>query len=229
MHCRSGKQLWGSPGLRPRISPVDRAILVFAKAPEAGKVKTRLIPALGTSGAAALYASLLEHRLASLPRDGSMAIELWCSPDCSHPLFQGFSAPHASHHFQQGSDLGERMAHAARQALQRHRHIILIGVDCPALSPAQIRLAFNWLEAGDDAVLGPAEDGGYVLLGLRRSANCLFDSLPWGSPEVASLTRSCLKDLGWNWRELPTLWDLDRPEDLPRLIELGWEPSQKRP
>jgi rSAM/selenodomain-associated transferase 1 len=201
------------------MTEAANAILVFAKAPQAGKVKTRLIPALGVEGATSLYRSLLERRLDSLPHDDASAIQLWCTPDCRHPLLQ--SRAGLSLHAQQGSDLGQRMAHAASQALRHYHNIVLIGIDCPALTPSMIGQAFDWLESGCDAVLGPAEDGGYVLLGLRQVADCLFDDLPWGTSLVADKTRACMSELGWKWRELPELWDLDRPEDLPRLKALG--------
>ncbi len=204
------------------MQPVGEAILIFAKAPVAGEVKTRLIPALGADGACQLYQQLLERLLGMVCRELSCAVELWCTPDSTHPLFQHFaSLPGVTLHWQQGEDLGERMAYACEEALRRQQRVILIGVDAPALTPQQLTDTFGRLASGDDAVLGPAEDGGYVLLGLKRSAECLFHGLPWGGDQVAQLTRACLERLGWRWSELPTLWDLDRPEELPRLRSLG--------
>jgi glycosyltransferase A (GT-A) superfamily protein (DUF2064 family) len=94
--------------------------------------------------------------------------------------------------------------------------VVLIGTDCPELSAAYVVSALEELN-GQDAVLGPAEDGGYVLLGLRRSAPELFRDIPWGGDGVAAYTRARMGDLGWCWRELPVLWDVDRPADLARM------------
>ena len=95
--------------------------------------------------------------------------------------------------------------------------VILVGADCPLLEARHLASAFDWLQQGEDAVLGPAEDGGYVLLGLRRVNRALFRDIPWGGDQVLALTRQRLAQLGWRWRELEPLWDLDRPADLDRL------------
>lgn len=202
----------------------DAGILVFAKAPLAGQVKTRLIPRLGVDGATRLYRGLLRYQLERLSRAGLASVELWCAPDSNHPEFLslqrelGFALCR-----QQGSDLGERMAMAVAHGLQRHRYVLLLGIDSPALTLYMIEQALDWLAEGQDAVLGPAEDGGYVLLGLRRSADCLFRAIPWGGERVAELTRQCLHRLDWQWCELSTTWDLDRPDDLARLANLAWK------
>jgi len=207
------------------MDPCEQAILVFAKAPVEGQVKTRLIPALGAAGAARLYRGLLHRLIQRLAQARLGRVELWCAPNTQHVDFQRLQGLEGvSLHTQQGVDLGERMANASTQALGRHRRVLLIGVDCPALSLSVLQQAFDWLQ-GVDAVLGPAEDGGYVLLGLKRPADCLFQGLPWGGSEVGRLTRRCMQQLEWRWRELPVLWDLDRPEDLARLSELGLEPA----
>ena len=94
--------------------------------------------------------------------------------------------------------------------------VVLIGGDCPVLNPGHLKQALTWLASGEDAVLGPAEDGGYVLLGLNRVAPALFNTIEWGGEDVLAVTRARLAGLGWKWRELKTLWDLDRPQDLDR-------------
>ncbi|QYZ65551.1 MAG: flagellar basal-body rod protein FlgB [Gammaproteobacteria bacterium (ex Lamellibrachia satsuma)] len=200
----------------------DGGILLFAKAPRPGEVKTRLIPALGEGSSTALYQRLLERLVNNLSEDQVAPIELWCAPDTRHPRLQRFHSEFDIPLYQQqGDDLGERMAFAADEALQHRAYIVLIGVDCPALTSVIVDQALQSLRRGSDAVLIPAEDGGYVLLGLRRTAECLFQDISWGSETVAEATRQCLDELGWQWEELPVLWDLDRPEDLPRLRELG--------
>lgn len=109
------------------------------------------------------------------------------------------------------------MYRAFKRVLRQHPYAVLIGSDCPALRPADLRAAARVLRAGADAVLAPAEDGGYPLIGLRRVSRRLFDGIDWGSPRVLAQTRRRLAGLRWRWRELRTLWDVDRPEDVIRL------------
>ena len=114
-------------------------------------------------------------------------------------------------------DVGERMHRALARALRRYPYAVLIGSDCPELRPSDLRAAARALRAGADAVLSPAEDGGYPLIGLRRASRRLFDGVSWGSRRVLEQTRRRLARLGWRWKELRTLWDVDRPEDVLRL------------
>ncbi len=200
------------------------AVLIFTKSPRPGEVKTRLIPQLGEAGAARLYTALLRREVAWIANETSCALEIWATPDREHPVLRELAQRHgASLHLQQGEDLGERMGHAAREALTRHPRVALLGVDCPALTPAHLQQALRWLREGEDAVLGPAEDGGYVLLGLQRFHPRLFEGHDWGGNTVAETTRQTLREIDWRWRELPTLWDLDRPADLTRFLRLGIE------
>lgn len=193
-------------------------ILIFAKAPIAGLAKTRLIPALGAQGAAQLYAKLLQSTVEKMADDRLCPIECWCAPDCSHELFLSFEQQFdLTLHRQQKGDLGERMAQATRQALLASEYVVLIGGDVPDLTPQYLKQALNGLSEGADAVLGPAEDGGYVLLAIRQYEPLLFSDIPWSSDQVLAITRERLKQLGWNWLELQLLWDVDRPEDLLRL------------
>ena len=194
----------------------ESRILLFAKAPRAGEVKTRLIPAIGARSAANLYAELLQRTLQQV-LTGLAPLQLWCSPDTSHPLFRrAGEGAQVSLHRQTGDDLGARMGYAARSALAGATSVLLVGGDCPVLDRCHLRSALQWLDAGDDAVLGPAEDGGYVLLGLKRHHPDLFSGIEWGQDSVLRVTRQRLRQLGWNWRELETLWDLDRLPDLQR-------------
>jgi len=113
------------------------------------------------------------------------------------------------------------MYRAFKRVLRRHQYAVLIGSDCPALRPSDLRAAARALRDGADAVLVPAEDGGYPLLGLRRVSRQLFDGIPWGRATVLDRTRARLRRLGWRWKELRTLWDVDRPEDVARLRKAG--------
>jgi len=202
----------------------DSVVLIFAKTPQGGQVKTRLIPAIGEQAATRLYIDLLEREVEWIAEELACPMELWVTPDMEHPVLQQLAQRHALPIFlQQGDDLGQRMEYACRQALAHYRQIVLLGVDCPALTAQHLSQAFSWLSEGADAVLGPAQDGGYVLLALRRCDQQLFQDHRWGEDDVAESTRASLRRLGWEWRELPMLWDLDRPEDLPRLESLGLE------
>jgi hypothetical protein len=176
-----------------------------------------LIPALGPEGAADLHARLLLDTVARLAPAGLAPIELWCAPDPGCTPFPALADRYLLElRRQSGPDLGERMFDAATSALSRGSSVVLVGTDCPPLGGEYLERALTSLEA-HDAVLGPAEDGGYVLLGLKRVEGDLFRDIPWGGDRVAALTRERLAALDWTWYELPTLWDLDRPEDLKRL------------
>lgn len=193
-------------------------LLVFAKAPEAGQVKTRLIPALGTQGAADLHRSLILHQLRQATRLELCPIELWGAPDTNHSFFRQCSEQFGTAlRRQEGRDLGERMAHAIDHGLRSARFVLLIGTDCPTLSAERLGEALAALKAGSDAVFIPAEDGGYVAVGMRRAEPEVFADIPWGGPDVMARTRERLKARGVNWCELEPLWDVDRPEDLSRL------------
>jgi len=191
-------------------------MLVFAREPSPGRVKTRLIPALGAEGAASLYQRLLEKTLAVASGLENVATELWYTCEREEPArCRELAQNHgASLHRQQGEDLGERMFNAlAADPSSSHRPSVLIGSDCPAYSRTYLYRAFDVLKE-KDAVLGPAVDGGYVLIGVQLAHRHLFDHVPWGSGDVLAQTRRRLDDLQWNWAELDPLRDVDRPGDL---------------
>jgi glycosyltransferase A (GT-A) superfamily protein (DUF2064 family) len=151
---------------------------------------------------------------------------LWCAPDIGHPVFAACRDKFAIGLRAQGDgDLGSRM-HAAFEA--ERSPLLLIGSDCPALTPDLLRLCAARLLGGDDAVFLPAEDGGYALIGLARPAATIFDGIVWGGPTVMEGTRLRLREAGLIWSEPAIVWDVDRPEDVERLTESGllpeWEP-----
>ena len=202
-------------------------IMVFAKAPETGQVKTRLIPVLGAQGAANLHEKLVRHTLATVTRANLCPVQLWCAPCPSwpHAFFARCQSDFpVSLHEQCGNDLGERMHHALTTALQKYAYVVLIGTDCPTLTTHYLHQALDALQQGAHAVLGPAADGGYVLIGARQSPASLFSGIPWGTASVLNETRTRLRNLEWQWQELTELWDVDRPEDLPRLETFFGEP-----
>jgi len=204
----------------------DASVLIFARAPVAGSVKTRLIPLLGDHGAAALYRSLVEHALTVARTSGVGRVELWCAPATDDDFFATCRDRFgATLHRQCDGDLGTRMLNALEDALTRSRHVLLTGSDCPSLTAADLRAAARALREGRDAVFGPTEDGGYVLVGLSLALPALFDSMTWGTATVMEETRQRLRNLGWRWHELPVHWDVDRPQDYQRLVREGFLPA----
>lgn len=194
------------------------ALLVFAKAPVPGRVKTRLAATIGAAAAAAVYrelaATTLAHAAAARRSGAVAAIELWCDPDPDHEDFRALAAlAGATLHRQPAGDLGARMAGAIADALQRHAAVLLVGTDCPLLDAAYLARAAELL-AGHDAVLGPAEDGGYVLVGATRPLR--FARVRWSSPHALADTEAEFAAAGLSWRAAATLWDVDTPSDLAR-------------
>jgi rSAM/selenodomain-associated transferase 1 len=196
----------------------EPALIVFARAPEPGRVKTRLAPLLGERGAARLYAQMVEKTLRTAFAARFGRVDLYCASGMKSPYFKKIQKRFDVRLCAQGrGNLGERMY----RALRRHPGAVLIGSDCPVLRPADLRAAARALRSGADAVLAPAEDGGYALIGLRRASRAVFDGIDWGGPKVLEQTCVRLRRLGWRWKELRTVWDVDRPEDVARLRRSG--------
>ncbi len=193
-------------------------LLVFAKAPVPGQVKTRLIGTLGRRGATGLYRRLLRRTLSMATAARLCPVQLWCAPDSRHGFFGACRREYGvTLHRQRGGDLGARMQQALAVVLRHSSCALLIGGDCPSLNEAVLRTALAALTQGRDAVVGPAEDGGYVLIGLRNPCAALFRTIPWGSGTVLAATRRRLRRSALNWVELPPGWDVDRPADVRRL------------
>lgn len=200
------------------LSFPDARLLIFAKAPVPGRVKTRLAGQLGTRGAAALYQKLLRRTVRIAYNARLCPIELWCAPDARHGFFIACQREYGvTLRRQCTGDLGRRMNLALNQTLAAGHPAVLIGGDCASLGEAELRTAFGLLAAGHEAVLGPAADGGYVLIGLNRPGPALFRDIAWSTPTVLAATRRRLRRAGMNWAELPPGWDVDTPADLRRL------------
>ncbi|MFG1313149.1 MULTISPECIES: TIGR04282 family arsenosugar biosynthesis glycosyltransferase [Hyphomicrobiales] len=190
-------------------------VVIFAKAPVAGFAKTRLIPRLGPEGAARLQADLISRTIRTAVDAGIGPVHLWCAPDCTHPAFADLACQYPIMLREQRSGtLGDRM-HGAFLAEAGEGPVLLIGVDCPPLGVEHLRVCAREL-ARKDAVYLPAEDGGYVLVGLRRPDPHVFADVPWGGAAVMEITRQRLRQRNLSWTEPATLWDLDRPEDFER-------------
>ena len=207
-------------------------VAVFARAPVAGEAKTRLIPLLGAQGAAALHGALLRRALAvasEARRRGPPVgeVTLHCASDRKHPFLETCREEFGvGLRDQAAGDLGQRMLAAFIEA---GAPLLLIGADCPALTPELLRLCAAELLGGRDAVFLPAEDGGYGLIGLSRHMPALFADIPWGSERVMEETRAKLRESGLSWSEPAMIWDVDRPADVERIIESGVLPEWRGP
>lgn len=197
--------------------------LVLTKAPVAGAVKTRLIPHLGEQQATDLYLSLLSRlyiTLCELKQQGIGSTSLWISGEQKHPALETWQEI-ADFHSQPEGDLGIKMAAAVQASLQQNRLPILIGVDVPMLDVEYLSKAAQAL-LENDLVISPAEDGGYGLLGMTQFHSQLFENKVWGTDSVFADTRADLAALnlqGFNWAELPMVWDVDEVADVERYLE----------
>lgn len=203
------------------------AVSILAKAPVAGLAKTRLQPLLGSAGAARAQRAFTLRALLTAHRASTGPCTLWCAPSPAHRLFQllneRFGVRCVAQH---DGDLGERMAHIVTSHFSQHPDlpVLLMGTDCPALTPEHLQAAATALYS-HDAVVIPAEDGGYVLIGLRQPLPGLFpqvfQGVAWSTASVMAQTRDRLQAAGVHWTELPALWDVDEPQDWVRLQALG--------
>jgi hypothetical protein len=204
-------------------------IAVFARAPVPGQAKTRLIPRLGPHGAALLQRQLIEGALARAGAFPRARVTLWTTGTNDDTALRAAAhAAGAAVRTQRGEDLGGRMAHAFCDTLDGSRPMLLIGTDCPAQTVDDLRDALAALKDAD-AVVQPAEDGGYVLIGMNTARPELFARIEWGSNRVLAATRSRAAEHGIRLAELPTCWDLDRSEDLDRALALGLVQLAARP
>jgi hypothetical protein len=202
----------------------DARLLVFSKAPLPGQVKTRLIPLLGSDGAAALYRQLLEDTLARMTEGGLCPVELYCDPDPEHEFFRLCRQRYpVTLYPQSGGGLGERMSQALHDCLQRAAAVVLVGADCPTLSAGDVEATLTALSRGRDVVLGPALDGGYYLIGLHTHQAGIFTDIPWGSADVLSRTLQQVARLGLRCHLLPPRADLDTPADY-----LAWQVAERQ-
>ena len=196
----------------------EAVVIVFARAPLPGRAKTRLVQRLGAAGAARLQARLTERALRTAIASRCGKVELHGTPRIGHPFFLRERRELAITLVRQsGRDLGERMHRALNAALRKYRYAILIGVDAPELRAADLRRALRLLRSGCDAVLAPAEDGGYALIACRRAPRPVFEHIEWGGNDVYARTVERLDSQRMRWRALRTVWDVDRPADLDRL------------
>ncbi len=194
-------------------------LAIMAKAPVPGLAKTRLIPRLGADGAAALQTWLLRRTVAIAVAADVGPVTLWCTPEVDHPEFSACrGGRQVVLRRQEDGDLGARM-HAAVADSPAPAGVLVVGTDCPVLTPGLLRRAAASLDRNDATVI-PAEDGGYVLIGMRHPSRRVFTDIDWGSEKVMGQTRVRLSEMGWRWSEFAPLWDVDREEDFRRLSDL---------
>lgn len=194
-------------------------ILVFAKQPDSGQVMTRLIPLLGEPAAARLHTRFVHNTLDKACGAGLAPVELWCSPCIEAVFFQDcMQRFDITLHLQTRGDLGQRMHHAICDALGRDTSAVLVGTDCPGLCAADLDEALDALTRGAGAVLGPARDGGYYLVGLTRPVPHLFTGIEWGTDTVFTETVKRLDDAGIDFHCLAERDDVDTPEDYQQLV-----------
>jgi rSAM/selenodomain-associated transferase 1 len=199
-------------------------IVIFAKAPEPGRAKTRLIPELGAEGAARLARRMLEASVAEALGAAVGPVELCVAPAPDADVWKSLepSLPQELLWSAQGDgDLGDRMARAARRVCDGGERVLLIGTDCPGLDRTRLRWAAEALDRAD-AVLFPTLDGGYALLGLRVFAVSLFSGIAWSTATVAAATRERINALGWTVESGEQLQDIDTPTDLAALPPAMW-------
>jgi uncharacterized protein len=205
------------------MKTIDCHLIVFAKAPIPGEVKTRLLPLLDAEAVVVLYEQLILHCLNTAVKAEVGPVDLWCTPSIDHPFFIRCSEEfQIDLHQQTEGNIGRRMAYAFYETLKKANFVLLMGTDCPSLTCTDLKEAKRVLQQGVHAVISPTEDGGYVLLGLRQYESKLFEGISWGTESVLEETRERLLRLGWYWHELPKRWDVDRPEDVKRLISEGY-------
>lgn len=196
-------------------------IVIIAKAPRPGYAKTRLIPALGAQGAAALAQQMLRHAVHIALQAGVGPVELCAAPNQHDPAWAALALPPRLQWSDQGEgDLGERMARAAQRTLGRGESVLLIGTDCPLMDASHLQRAAASLHS-HNACLTPTLDGGYALLGLNQFHGSLFDDMPWSTAAVAAETRRRAAAVSWTLHLMTTLRDVDEPDDLLALPP-GW-------
>lgn len=206
----------------------NRVIQIFFKAPIEGKVKTRLIPKVGLSNSVIIHTRLCEQVIqcvASFAEQtkGSIQIQFWVDLDINHRFIQEKAKHYGVSVFQQqGDDLGQRMQQAMAEALLSAEQVVIVGGDCFSLTEAYLAQAFEALESRD-IVMGPADDGGYILIGSKGLENGFFDGVQWGESTVLAATIESARRHKKSYTLLDERWDVDTWEDIqchaPELLD----------
>ncbi len=201
-------------------------LILFARQPVAGQVKTRLQPGYSPERAAEVATFMIratvELAVSAWPGD----VSLYASPDPDHPLFHELAREfHVRLAAQTGGDLGARMLNALREGIERNDCAAVMGCDVPQCGWDVLDLANDWLARGRN-VLGPTEDGGYYFIGLQDARPELFTDMPWGGNQVLETTLARAGKLGMDFDLLKRLRDIDTADDL-WLVAQNYEPLKK--
>lgn len=193
----------------------SKRLIVFTRYPEPGKTKTRMIPALGAEGAAGLQRQMTEKTIKvaqQLQFFSPVDLAIYFNGG-SQELMQAWLG-NLNFYAQSRGDLGEKLRSALEDSFsQGFNRIVVIGIDCPDLTASILAQAFQSLETAD-LVIGPAVDGGYYLIGLKFLIPEVFQNIDWGTSLVLDQTKTQAEMLSLSIKYLPTLQDIDRPEDL---------------
>ncbi|HHL40070.1 MAG TPA: glycosyltransferase [Deltaproteobacteria bacterium] len=205
-----------------------KALAVMFKAPEAGRVKTRLVPPLTADEAASLYRSFLADTFALASAvEGADRFGVY-SPDDALSRVRALVPPGWRLEPQRGRDLGERLLRLFAGLFARgYARAAVIGGDSPDLPPRLIAEAFSRLDGGDDVVLVPADDGGYCLIAMSGPHGAPFREVPWSSERVLDVTVARLEEAGLRFSLLEPWRDVDRPGDLAALMESAAAPASR--
>jgi len=211
---------------------LNACVVQFTKTPQLGAVKTRMQPYLTLQQSCHLHDALTRQVLSNLysPRWGyrlfwaGLDDRAWRDDVLSDFNLTGSheSAAPVRVYQQQGTDLGARMANAFTATLEAYRSVVLVGSDCPSLTQACVGQALEALEEGEDICFVSAEDGGYVLVAMRAAELGVFEGIDWGTERVLAQSLAAAEKLGLRVRVLPSLPDIDRPEDLYHLSAFDW-------
>jgi hypothetical protein len=199
---------------------MSAALAIFAKAPVAGQVKTRLCPPLTAEQAAKLYECFLLDTVARACSLTGVRVFLAITPGGTEPLFRALLSCPVNYLPQRGATLGEREANVFADLLQQgFSRIVIIGSDIPTLPPAHLHAAFACLEEpGNDVVMGPSDDGGYYLIGARALHPTLFQDIAWSTPTVCAETLTRARRAGLHVAQVPSWHDVDNADDLRKLV-----------
>ncbi|MBF0621851.1 MAG: TIGR04282 family arsenosugar biosynthesis glycosyltransferase [Magnetococcales bacterium] len=197
------------------------SVNILARLPQPGVVKTRLIPELGPVGAARAHEQLVRHVVSVARRwcdtQADHELRLWCTPHDHHTVFHQLTSHH-ERSIQPTGNLGTRLSAIVEQGLTHHDKVIVLGADAGSLCQDHLQQTAELLDT-HKAVILPAEDGGYLMLGLCAFSPDLFNAISWGCSSVTHETIDQLNSLGWSWAQLPAAWDVDRPKDWRRFIQ----------
>lgn len=201
----------------------DIALQVFTKANIPGVVKTRLIRDLGEVGASRIHQKLLDHAVGVAAETFPGNVELWVAGDLEHASICEQAQRYPLKVFAQaGGDLGDRMLHALRNGLESSHRVLLIGADAYSIDQHYLQLAVEKLREYD-VVIGPAHDGGYILIGCNSTNEKMFENVAWGTENSLKNTLHSLRQCGMRYGLLPERWDIDTFTDIkshaPQLLE----------